>query len=53
MRHILKNRKGQNATEYIIILAILVAVLVAAMPSIKSALQNKFQQTGSKISSAN
>lgn len=49
MKHYLKNRKGQGTTEYIVILAVIVLLIVAFWGKIKPALSNRIDTTAQNI----
>jgi hypothetical protein len=49
--NVFKNRKGQGTTEYIVILAVVVAALVIFWPRIKDALSVRVTETTRGISS--
>lgn len=49
MKNLLKNRKGQGATEYVVIVAIIVGALIVMWPTIKNTLVNKTNVVTSQI----
>ena len=49
---ILKSRKGQSATEYILIVGAVIAAVVVGGSVFKPQIKNAFEQLGTKISGA-
>ena len=47
-----RNRRGQGTTEYVIILAILAALIVAGFPKIKQAITTKMNDANTNIGNA-
>ena len=52
MRSVVKSQKGQSATEYAIMVAVIVGVVVVASTVFKPQIKSAFEQLGGKISSA-
>ena len=48
-KNLLKNNAGQGATEYILLLVVIVGLVVAFGPKIKSAVESKAGAVGAKI----
>ncbi len=48
-KNLLKNNAGQGATEYILLLVVIVGLVVAFGPKIKSAVSQKADKVGSDI----
>ncbi|MFC1522974.1 Flp family type IVb pilin [Elusimicrobiota bacterium] len=48
----LKNNKGQSATEYAIMVGVIVGMVLLASTVFKPQIQKAFEQLGEKISSA-
>ncbi|PIU00378.1 MAG: hypothetical protein COT74_05455 [Bdellovibrionales bacterium CG10_big_fil_rev_8_21_14_0_10_45_34] len=48
-----RNQRGQGATEYILLLVVIVAVLYAFKDKIKSVVSGKVDQVGSQINEFN
>ena len=48
-KNLLKNNAGQGATEYILLLVVIVGLVVAFGPKIKSAVSNKADKVGADI----
>ncbi len=48
-KNLLKNNAGQGATEYILLLVVIVGLVVAFGPKIKSAVQKKAETVGADI----
>lgn len=49
---LLKNQKGQSATEYAIMVGVIVGVVLLASTVFRPQIKNAFEQLGAKISSA-
>jgi Flp pilus assembly pilin Flp len=49
MKHLLKSRKGQGTTEYIVIIAVVILVIVAFWGKIKPAIQGRIDTTATAI----
>lgn len=52
-KKLLKNRSGQGATEYILLLVVVVSLVMLFKDNIKSAVQGKIDDLKSGISSVN
>ena len=52
MKYLLRNRKGQGTTEYIVILALVVIAVIAFWGRIKTVLDSKVTTVTSGIASA-
>ena len=48
-KNLLKNNAGQGATEYILLLVVIVGLVVAFGPKIKSAVSSKADAVGNQI----
>jgi len=48
-KNLLKNQSGQGATEYILLLVVIVGLVVAFGPKIKKAVADKSDKVGSDI----
>jgi Flp pilus assembly pilin Flp len=52
MRQLLKSRKGQGTTEYIVIIALVVGITIAVVwNTLQTKLQGEVTKVGNKISS--
>jgi Flp pilus assembly pilin Flp len=49
MKHLVRHRKGQGTTEYIVILAVIVLVIVAFWGKIKPRLTQRIETTADAI----
>ena len=48
-KNLINNRSGQGATEYILLLVVIVGLVMAFGPKIKSAMNNKMQDLEGQI----
>jgi Flp pilus assembly pilin Flp len=49
MKLTLKNRKGQGTTEYVVIIALVIAVIVGFFPKIRDAITHKSDKVATMI----
>lgn len=49
MKKLLKDESGQTLIEYALIIAVLVLVIIAAIPNLRNAVANIFQATADEL----